>query len=36
MDHIIVGVDTHKANHIAVAINGNGARLDTMTIPASR
>lgn len=36
MDHIIVGVDTHKANHIAVAINGHGARLDTITIPATR
>lgn len=36
MDHIIVGVDTHKANHIAVAINGHGARLGTITIPATR
>ncbi|OAM77452.1 IS110 family transposase [Devosia elaeis] len=36
MDHIIVGVDTHKANHIAVAINAYGARLDTITIPATR
>lgn len=36
MDHIIVGVDTHKVNHIAVAINGHGARLDTITIPATR
>ncbi|MGI2036080.1 IS110 family transposase [Rhizobium panacihumi] len=36
MDHIIVGVDTHKANHIAVPINGHGARLGTITIPATR
>ncbi|PYE29818.1 transposase, partial [Rhizobium sp. PP-WC-1G-195] len=36
MDTIIIGVDTNKANHIAVAINGHGARLDTITIPATR
>ena len=32
---IIVGVDTHKHVHAAVAVNAFGARLDTMTIPAS-
>ena len=32
---IIVGVDTHKDTHAAVAINTLGARLGTMTIPVS-
>ena len=32
---IIIGVDTHKQTHAAVAINGLGARLGTMTIPAT-
>jgi transposase len=32
---IIVGVDTHKHVHAAVAISALGARLGTMTIPAS-
>ncbi len=32
---IIIGVDTHKHVHAAVAINGLGTRLDAMTIPAS-
>lgn len=27
MDQIIIGVDTHKSNHIAVAISRQGARL---------
>ena len=36
MDQIIIGVDTHKSKHIAVAINGQGARLGTMTIPTTR
>jgi len=27
MDQIIFGVDTHKSNHVAVAINTQGARL---------
>lgn len=35
MDQVIVGVDTHKANHIAVAINTHGARLGITTIPAT-
>src|SRR3954447_24013382 len=32
---IIVGVDTHKDTHAAVAINTLGARLGAMTIPVS-
>ncbi len=32
---IIVGVDTHKHVHAAVAISELGARLDTITVPAS-
>lgn len=36
MDEVIIGVDTHKANHIAVAINAQGARLGTMTIAANQ
>jgi transposase len=32
---IIVGVDTHKDIHAAVAINEIGARLGTLTIPVS-
>ena len=36
MDQIIIGVDTHKANHVAVAIDAQGARLDGMTIPTTR
>ena len=36
MDQIIIGVDTHKSCHIAVAINTQGARLGTMTIPTTR
>ena len=33
---IIVGVDTHKHTHTAVALNAFGARLGTMVAPASR
>jgi transposase len=36
MDQIIIGVDTHKSSHIAVAINKQGARLGAMTIPSTR
>lgn len=36
MDQIIIGVDTHKANHIAVAINSHGARLGAKTIPTTQ
>jgi transposase len=32
---IIIGVDTHKDVHAAVAINGIGARLGTLTIPVT-
>ena len=32
---IIVGVDTHKHVHVAVALNGLGGRLGTTTIPVS-
>lgn len=32
---IIIGIDTHKEAHAAVAINGLGACLGTMTMPAS-
>jgi transposase len=32
---IIIGIDTHKEAHAAVAINGLGARLGAMTVPAS-
>jgi transposase len=33
---IIIGIDTHKEAHAAVAINGLGARLGAMTLPVSR
>src|SRR6195952_4973252 len=33
---VIVGVDTHKHTHAAVALNGLGAQLGTTTIPVSR
>lgn len=36
MDQIIIGVDTHKSNHIAVAINTQGTRLGMLTIPTTR
>jgi transposase len=32
---ILIGVDTHKLTHAAVAINALGARLGSLTIPAS-
>lgn len=35
MDQVIIGVDTHKASHVAVAINVRGARLGEKTIPAT-
>lgn len=34
-DEIIIGVDTHKQTHAAVAINGLGACLGVITLPAS-
>ena len=36
MDQTIIGVDTHKSNHIAVAIDSQGTRLGAMTIPTTR
>jgi transposase len=33
---IVVGVDTHKLTHTAVALDALGARMGSMTIPASR
>lgn len=36
MDHIIIGVDTHKADHVAVAINVHGARLGSTTTAITR
>ena len=36
MDQIIIGVDTHKSNHIGVAISRQDARLGTITIPTTR
>ena len=36
MNHVIIGVDTHKANHIAVAIDAQGARLGCTTISTTR
>jgi transposase len=34
-DAVIVGVDTHRDIHVAVAITGLGARLGTLSIPAT-
>lgn len=34
-DAVIIGVDTHKDVHVAVAISGLGARLDALSIPAT-
>jgi transposase len=36
MDQVSVGVDTHKSNHIAVAINSHGALLGSMPIAATQ
>ncbi|WOC16192.1 IS110 family transposase [Pseudochrobactrum sp. MP213Fo] len=32
---IIIGIDTHKATHVAVAINMQGTRLATLSIPSN-
>ena len=32
---IIIGVDTHKLTHAAVAISALGARIGSLTIPAN-
>lgn len=34
-DAIVIGVDTHKDVHVAVAINGLGARLATTSFPVT-
>ena len=34
-DAIVIGVDTHKDVHVAVAINGLGARLATASFPVT-
>jgi transposase len=34
-DDVIVGVDTHKDNHVAVAIDGLGGRLGDTAVPAT-
>lgn len=34
-DDVIIGVDTHKDNHVAVAIDGLGGRLGDIVIPAT-
>jgi transposase len=34
-EQIVVGVDTHKWEHVAVAVNGLGQRLDELTVPAT-
>ena len=33
---IVIGIDTHKHTHTAVALNALGARLGAMTVPVSR
>jgi len=32
---VVVGVDTHKLTHTAVAINALGVRLGSVTVPAN-
>ena len=32
---IIIGIDTHKAIHVAVAINTQGTRLAALSIPTN-
>ena len=34
-DAVVIGVDTHKDVHVAVAISGLGARLGTTSVPAT-
>jgi len=34
-DAVVIGVDTHKDVHVAVAINGLGARLATASFPVT-
>lgn len=35
MNHVIIGVDTHKVRHVAVAIDSCGGRLGSTTIPTT-
>ena len=35
MDQIIIGVDTHRSSHVAVAINTQGAGLGSVSVPAT-
>ncbi|WP_241525885.1 IS110 family transposase [Pseudophaeobacter leonis] len=32
---VVIGIDTHKATHVAVAIDMQGSRLAVLTIPAT-
>ena len=32
---VIIGVDTHKDQHVAVAIDGRGVRLDEKHVPVA-
>ena len=34
-DEVIIGVDTHKDQHVAVAIDGRGVRLGEKYVPAT-
>ena len=34
-DAVVIGLDTHKDVHVAVAINGLGARLATASFPVT-
>ncbi len=35
-DHVVIGVDTHKDFHVAVALNGHGGRLGELTFATTR
>lgn len=35
-NQVIVGVDTHKDNHVAFAINSLGVRLEDCIVPATK
>ncbi len=34
-DDVIVGVDTHKEQHVAVLLDGLGGKLDELFLPAT-
>ncbi|WP_269770571.1 hypothetical protein [Rhodobacter sp. CZR27] len=36
MERIIIGVDTHESEHVAVAITIQGARVARTAVPATR